>query len=398
MIVFTYLLVAVVFVTLFALLVAAHEWGHYLSARMFRMGIEEFAIGMGKKIAIWRRRKQILDDGTELETEYTIRLLPIGGFVRIRGMEPHEDGSETKVANGFYASHPWKRLVVLFAGPLFSLLAGVIVLTGLYSFSGIDRAVNKPIIGSVSEKGAAFQAGMLANDRVVSIDGTPVNSFSEIVNKTYQSGGKPLSFVVERDSKMMTLLVTPILAKGFRLDSNLEPLQGREDLYRLGVSFKVERVGLTFGEALSEACSYPFKAIGGLLAIVKKPAIFEDSVGGPATIVSAVKSSVESSLYSVISLGGLLSISLGIMNLLPIAPLDGGQMVMAFVELLRGGRRLSFKVQNAVMTAGFMMVMLLMVSILFVDFRRFTGGDPNKPTPAASSTPAPKPSVTPATK
>jgi regulator of sigma E protease len=363
------------------------------------MGIEEFAIGMGKKIAIWRRRKQVLDDGTELETEYTIRLLPIGGFVRIRGMEPHEDGSETKVANGFYASHPWKRLVVLFAGPLFSLLAGILVLTGLYSFSGIDRPVNKPIIGMVSKDTAADRAGLKVDDLVLSIDGQPVNSFYQIVEKTYQSEGKPLKFVVKRDSKNVDLTITPSLFKGgYKMDKNLEPIPGKEDVYKLGVSFKVERVNLSFGEALSEACSYPVKAIGGLLAIVKKPKIFEDSVGGPATIVSAVKSSVESSLYSVISLGGLLSISLGIMNLLPIAPLDGGQMVMAFVELLRGGRRLSFKVQNAVMTAGFMMVMLLMVSIIFVDFRRFTGGDPNKTPPAATSTATPSPSSTPATK
>src|SRR5207302_10904574 len=115
---------------------AAHEYGHYLFARIFGMGVEEFAIGMGKKLLVWRRKTypvgNVEPSGEEAitqppqateTTEFTIRAWPVGGFVRIKGMVPEEDGSEIRIPGGFYSKAPWKRLIVLFAGPLFSVLA-----------------------------------------------------------------------------------------------------------------------------------------------------------------------------------------------------------------------------------------------------------------------------------
>ncbi|HKU53309.1 MAG TPA: site-2 protease family protein, partial [Nitrospira sp.] len=178
-----YLLTAVVFVVMLCVLVAAHEYGHYLLARLFGMGVEEFAIGFGKKpIWTWMRKTYSVqrnpgpagpsvplhletssyptDGSSALQpepetsptpsqvkltvqetTDFTIRPWPLGGFVRIKGMVPEEDGSETKVPGGFYSKAPWKRFIVLLAGPVFSVLAGVIILFGLKLAMGEERRI-----------------------------------------------------------------------------------------------------------------------------------------------------------------------------------------------------------------------------------------------------------------
>ena len=218
--IFYYLETAVVLVVMFSVLVAAHELGHYLFARLFNMGVEEFAIGFGKKpIFQWMKRTYtipIKDDevaaivhtssGIDIEgsghrpaedmveeespsgkilretTRFTVRPWPLGGFVRIKGMLPEEDGSETTIAGGFYNKPPIQRLVVLFAGPLFSVLAGILILTPLYMTTGQGVPDLSPQIGAVSPEGPAGKAGLKEKDIVDSVDGKPISKFYELIS------------------------------------------------------------------------------------------------------------------------------------------------------------------------------------------------------------------------
>jgi len=410
---------AVVFLVLIAILVAAHELGHYLFARLFGMGVEEFSIGFGKKpIWIWGKRSYdiplpaidptpvghalIEAGGSGLEggpsmrevevrdtptgrvmretTVFTFRPWPLGGFVRIKGMVPQEDGSETKVPGGIYSKPVWQRFIVLFAGPAFSILAGVILLLSVYMAEGI-RDVDAPVIGSMAKEEQGYKAGLRPDDRVISIDGTAISKFYDLIKIVRVSDGKPLVFAVEREGKPMTFTVTPKarLEPTPVLGPDMMPTGETKVQARIGVLPAAPRRALTFGEALSEAAQTPGRALVGMSKIFKNPQTIADQVGGPATMVVYTSQAVQSGFTQVVLLAGFLSISLGIMNLLPIFPLDGGQMTVAVAEMLRGGRRLSIGVQNAIGTAGFAFVILLYVSVIFIDINRFLPGAKSVP-------------------
>src|SRR5262249_7082680 len=123
----------------------------------------------------------------------------------------------------------------------------------------------------------------------------------------------------------------------------------------------------------------------GLLQLVKQPSSLKDEAGGPLVMVAATNQAVKEGVVQVIILSCLLSISVGIFNLLPFPPLDGGQMVMAFAELIRGGRRLSVQVQQAIMSTGLILVLALVAVVFFFDFQRFTGSPSGAPQNAAPS-------------
>jgi regulator of sigma E protease len=410
-----YLLTALVFLTMISILVAAHELGHYLFARLFNMGVEEFAIGFGKR-PIWtyghrsyvlplptdsplqpgefidqvsegsaleggseRRRIEVVatpeGKGLRETTNFTIRPWPLGGFVRIKGMMPEEDGSEIAIPGGFYSKPPWQRLLVLFAGPLFSVLAGIAILIPLYMSYGIDRPANDPVVTDVVVGGPAAKAGFKPGDRLVSVDGAPVTTFYDYLSRVRDGGDRTFAIGVERAGAPFVFQVQPKWNPGPTpvLDAQLNETGELRRQAILGIAFPpVKPVPLSFGDASVQALRTPVQAVVGIVGIFQRPASFKESVGGPGTIVAATGAAVRLGINKVFWLAAMLSISVGIFNLLPVVPLDGGQMAVAFVELFRG-RRLSMRVQNAVATVGFFFVIALVGGVLFVDITRFTG-------------------------
>lgn len=429
-----YLLVAIVFVVMISILVAAHEFGHYLFARMFNMGVEEFAIGFGKNPLVtyarrrytvplapgqnpfedadgaapdlgWTSLPNALEGGSrrnpgkvidtprgkalEEETDFTIRPWPLGGFVRIKGMMPEEDGREVRVPGGFYSKPPWQRFLVLLAGPLFSVVAGVLVLIPVYMFDGFEKPNQAPVLGYVQD-GPAAKAGLKARDRIVSIDGKPMTSFYQVVQVVRSNGGHPLKFVYERNGKQATTTVTPALGTKPTpvFGPDMMPTDRMEIQGKIQVAPDVENVRLGFGEAFMEAIDTPWQAVDGILGIFRHPSTFEDSVGGPVTMVEATSVTVKLGFAKVAWLAAMLSISVGVFNLLPTVPLDGGQMVIAVAEMFRRGRRLSMPVQNAFGAVGLCLVCALIAGVMFVDVKRWVG--PKEPVPAAQSSGAKK--------
>lgn len=378
-----YILVAIIFLTIVTVLVAAHELGHYLFARWFRMGVEEFSIGFGKK-PIWtylRRTYPVQAPEGEPQTEttnFTIRPWPLGGFVRIKGMIPEEDGSEVEVPGGFYSKPPWQRFVVLLAGPVFSILAGFALLIPLFMTVGINKPSNEPVIGDIGKKSesAAADAGLKIGDRIVSIDGKPMSTFYEVIENIRDRNGAPANLVVRRDGNEFPVTVTPKVDKEptVVIKSNLEFSDEKRIQSKLGAIFGKTRVPQNFPNAVSHAVALPWKMISSLFGVVKEPSKFKDEMGGPVSMVAITAGSAREGIPEVLFFAGALSISLGIFNLLPIAPLDGGQMVVAFAEMLRRGKRLSFKVQNAVTGVGFLLILALIVSVFAADINRFLPG------------------------
>jgi regulator of sigma E protease len=400
--------VLVVFLVMMSLLVAAHELGHYLFAGYFGMGVEEFAIGFGKKRLVTYARKQyqlpigpgedptieVVSEGYGLEggtqtvqrtqvdtpngpviqetTDFTFRPFPLGGFVRIKGMLPQEDGSETRIPGGFYSKPPWQRLVVLFAGPLFSVIFGVLLLVPVYTISGIDQPLNEPVLGGLAKGEPADRAGLKPNDRIVSIDGKRIETFYGLTQTIHASAGKSLTLQVDRNGQPLTLTVTPVSGQVSVSDPDLQPTGERKQAGKIGVIPKSIKKPMAVGPAFREALTMPVKAVQSVARLFLKPQTFEDNVGGPATIVATTSAMSTRGVEYVIFLSAMLSISLGIFNLVPVPPLDGGQMVIAFAEMLRRGKRLSMRVQSAVAGVGFALVVGLMIAVIVVDIRRFS--------------------------
>jgi regulator of sigma E protease len=424
---------AVVFLLMLMVLVAAHELGHYLFARMFHMGVEEFSIGMfGKRpLVTWLRRTYRIrlkpsDDpykrsaitgmgfeggateppsdpvvidgpsGRELEetTVFTIRPVPLGGFVRIKGMMPEEDGSEVLIPGGFYSRPAWQRFLTLLAGPVFSILAGVIVMIPVYACFGEMRASNVPILGAIYQGSPAEKAGLKEGDRIVSIDGRPIQTFYQIIVNVRDSAGVPLKFVYERSKKLGQTTVVPVLAGTPQLvkGPDLEPTgEIRSDQALMGVRESLRLEKLPLGKAVVTALDLPIANVQAILSMLHEPAVAKVAVTGPAGMLTATADAVQGGFVDVVATAAFISIALGIFNLFPIYPLDGGQMAVAIAEMLRGGRRLSLRVQTMVGTIGLGLVLLIFVGVCTIDIGRIAGKGPTEPfSPPAQTNVKPK--------
>ena len=379
------ILTAIAFITIITILVAAHEFGHYIFARLFGMGVEEFAIGFGKKpLFTFLRKTYDTPEGPET-TVFTVRPWPIGGFVRIKAMMPEDDGSEVKVVGGFYSKPHWQRLVTLLAGPVFSILAGFAILVPLYMTEGMPKPSNEPIIGQIQEGGPAHKAGLKVDDRIVSVNGQPISTFFEAIKIVRERPEQPTPVVVNRDGKEISATLVPLRdqAPTTVLSQDLMPTEQKKVQGKIAAVWKTVYVPLSFGAAMGEIGRAPIEMVKSLAGIAMGKRAASEELGGPITMIAATSETVKRGFGDVLSLAGLLSISLGIFNLLPVPPLDGGQMVVTIAEMLRGGKRLSMKVQERVATIGLALVGMLIVSIFFIDIKRFLV-PPDKPRAATS--------------
>lgn len=385
-----------IFLFVVTLLVAAHELGHYLFARLFRMEVEEFAIGFGPGKWVWKRKRTFLpknpndpisEEGVH-DTIYTVRPFPLGGFVRIKGMNPAEDGSETQIPNGFYSKPPWQRILVLFAGPLFSVIAGYLVLIPLYSIMGIEELSKKPVIGRLGD-GGAKAAGLEAGDTIVMIDGKPINTFFEITLAVRDHGEKQLEIVFERKGKRSKAIATPKLDRAPTpvLSEAFEPTGEMRIQSKLGIGPGTETVPVSFVEASQRALVLPFRVAQGILGLITQPNRIRDEAGGVVTIFMSTTGAFERGLKSLLELSGLLSISIGIFNLVPIGPLDGGQMLIAFAEMLRKGRRLSFRTQYALLGTGAAILLVFILAVTAFDIERWFLPKPSEKPPVSTEKP-----------
>lgn len=359
------LVTLIVFLIVLTVLVVAHEYGHYLFARLFKMKVEEFCIlglPFGKRVHLATTR-----DGVAITT---YPLAPLGGFVRIRGMVPQEDGSEVYIPGGFYSRPPWQRWIVLFAGPVFSIAAGIAALIPLFMATGIQKPLDEPYLGSVAPDGPAYRAGLRPGDKILAVNGHPVHSFYEIVAIVRDLPGRSVAFTYERNGESSTVEVLTLAETAPVLDRKFEPTGEVREQGKIGASPRFRRVPVGLVQASKEAVLLPYKMLSGLFSAAQKPKELKDQVGGPIAIFGMVGASVQQGFDSIIAFACLLSISLGIFNLLPFPPFDGGQMLVAFAEMLRGGKRLSYRIQSWVFGVGYVLVGLLIVTVFANDIGR----------------------------
>ena len=297
-------------VAMLGLIIFVHELGHFLTAKFFKMPVSEFSIGMGP---------QVFSLDTK-ETTYSFRAIPIGGYVNIEGMEV---GSQ--VENGFNSKPAYQRFIVLFAGVFMNFLTAFLIIFSIAQMNGRMEYEEKAIIGALV-KGGANEQILKVDDKILELDGKKITLWSDIPEVTKEAlDKKELSAVIERDGKEQKLVL--------KLTKDEE-----NNRVVLGISPKSKKTNLSFTESLIFAknsfVSILKDTVGGLFTLFSGKADLKE-ISGPVGILKVVGEVSKFGWTSIASLAVILSINIGVLNLLPIPALDGGRIIFVLLELFR---------------------------------------------------------------
>lgn len=327
------------FILVFCTLVLFHEFGHFAAAKLNGIYVHEFSIGMGPKLF----KKQ------GKETLYTIRAFPIGGFVNMEGEDEKSDHPRS-----FSSKSPLRKLSVLVAGPFMNFILAMLLLFVLFSSLGFPTN----IMGEITPNSPAFNAGIETNDKIIAINGISINTWDDIISNISDSKtNETLSIDLEKSNgSLENVFVTPMLD-----EETGRALIGIRYLPKKDIGksayFAVTNVANISKEIVSFLVTMPFKGVQ------------DGDVVGPVGMYKMIGSAAQSGILDLLSLGALISINLGIFNLLPFPALDGGRIVFILIELLRG-KPLKEEVEGKIHFIGFAILISLMIFLVFKDVLR----------------------------
>lgn len=359
------MLTVIVSVLVFGFLIFIHEFGHYISARIFNVTIEEFSIGMGPRLVSWVSKKTNI--------RYSIALLPIGGFV----MMPGENGEDTDNEEDPYANDPntfgkkpvWQRFIITAAGATVNIVAGFLamfIITLSINFGGTVVGVfyeDSELQEYYGEeiKVTSRDHGLQVNDKILKVDGKPVRILDEVSYEIMRKGNEPIDIVVERDGEIITLkdVVFPTAVE-------------QEQTFGV-MDFKIYRVEKNFANVMK----YTFVK-GALIVRMVWESLIDlitgrysfAAVSGPIGISSAIGDAAKAGFISLLNMVVLISINLGVMNLIPFPALDGGRLLTQIIEMVTR-KRLPAKVEGIINAAGFAILMTFMLVVMVKDIFAF---------------------------
>ena len=349
-----YTLIAIL---MFGLLIAVHEFGHFIAAKTLGVKVNEFAIGMGPRLLHKRRG----------ETEYTLRLFPIGGFCAMEG-----EGEDSRDPRAFNNKATWRRFVILVAGAAMNFLTGVLIFLVLNA--GVGTYVTTTVGGFMDGFTAQGEGGLMVGDRIVSVDGHAIYLQTD-VRLFFDRGGEKLDVKVVRDGEKITLT-------GLHMPYR-EYVQNGQTVRLRGVSFAQKEAGL--GDKLFLTW---YNAIDTVrLVWVGLSDLFSGQVGiremsGPVGIVAMLgemgsqSGTLRIATLSVLNFTAFIAVNLAVMNLLPIPALDGGQILFLAVDKvysLFSKKHINQKYLGYINAAGFLCLIGLMVVVAFSDVLKLFG-------------------------
>ncbi|MGO0122688.1 RIP metalloprotease RseP [Desulfothermobacter acidiphilus] len=338
-------ILAVIFV--FGLIIFIHEAGHFLAARLVGVGVYEFSMGFGPKLGGFKRR----------ETEYNLRLVPLGGYVRLVGMDPEDQ--ERDAPYSFARHSVWSRMLVILAGPLMNFVLAVVLLTAVFWWQGIPVATTR--IAEVLPHYPAAVVGFEPGDRIVAIDGQPVNSWQEISRLIGQQTPKERTITVERAGKTLNLVVLP------------QPDESGK--YKIGIVPEVVQRHLGLIGSIRQGMVTTGNMFHLILAFLRHLLLHQApaDVGGPVRIAVETGKVAQMGFSPLLQFTAFLSINVGFFNLLPFPALDGGRFLFLLWEVFTR-RPLDPKKENLVHLVGFMLLLFLIVAITYRDLLQLVGG------------------------
>lgn len=344
-------------VVVLGVLIFVHELGHFLFCKLLGVGVEKFSLGFGPKIFGFRRG----------ETEYLLSALPLGGYVKMLGEnDSGEEIPESERHRTFMGKPPFRRILIVVAGPLFNLVFAWFLMIFIYLI-GVPMASTR--IGDVMKDKPAGKAGIMAGDVVTSVNGKGVTRWDDLSRNIVAGRGAPVTIQVRRGERSQTYTLTPEMrvSKNLFGEATSTPVLG---IVASGETF-TERYGLT--EAAAKGTEQTVTVIG--FTIVSLAKMIErvvplDSIGGPIMIAKMAGEQATAGGVSFLAFMALLSINLGILNLLPIPVLDGGHLVFYTLEMLFR-RPVSFRVREIAQQIGLILLIGLMVLAFYNDIVRY---------------------------
>ncbi len=335
----------ILFILILGTIIFVHELGHFIFAKLTDVYVYEFSIGMGPKLLSKKGR----------ETEYCLRLIPIGGFVQLAGEEVDDDKSVPKKRK-LYAKKPWQRFLVMFFGAGFNFLFAILLLFLIALFSG---AVNlKPVISKVENNSAASQVGLQKGDKVIEVNGKNVTTIDDVsLYFAISKAGSKIDVVVDsgHGPKEVKLKPKKIKEKG-------------KTVYHYGITMDSSReyglipaIKYTYSKTKSL-----FKQMAITVGYLFTGGIKINQLSGPVGIYSIVGEQSKSGLANIFYLIAFLSINVGFINLLPLPAFDGGHILFILIEKIKGSP-VNSRTENMIHTVGLFLLMLLMIYITFND-------------------------------
>lgn len=346
------------FLVVLGVLIFFHELGHFLAAKYFGVKVLKFSLGFGPKLV-----------GKKMgETEYLISALPLGGYVKMLGESADEEEplSPEDEEKSFSNKHVGKRIAIVAAGPIFNLLLALLIFCSFYIVAGIH--VMTPEIGQVRESSPASRAGFLKGDIIVSVGGKKTENWTQIKEVIQGNTGQPVDVTVKRGDAYVTLTVVPEIS----VTKNIFGEEIKSPLIGIVSAGKFEKVYLGPLGAIKEGFRKTWEIIElTCLTVVKliQRVIPIETVGGPILIGQMTGQLAQENWTYLIPFMAVISINLGILNLLPIPILDGGFIVLLLIELVMG-RPLNIKKREFLQKMGIFLLVLLMVFVVYNDIKR----------------------------
>ncbi len=358
------LIIFIQFMLMLSIMILVHEWGHFITARKCGVKIEQFALGFGPKLF------GFVHDGTE----FCLCAIPLGGFVKMAGDEREKClGSSDE----YFAKGAGQRALIVLMGPVVNLILAYMCFWFVFmiGYVDIDLSVKNvaPLIGKVLEGSVAQQAGLRLGDRILGVNGHPIEHWQQLQDLVSNSTVHRLILSVQRDKNKISIAVMP-------QEQNQQDIFGRTHRTRLiGVGpmpinnakdIVVTRYGffgsfLKAGEELWNVTVKTCEAIYEMVTGERSPKEMMGIIGMFAVFKFALSIGFSFTLHMV----GIISASLGIFNLLPVIPLDGGHLFLIGLEKLRG-RALSIKTDQFITKAGFALIIILALFVFYSDLER----------------------------
>ena len=344
------------FIIVLGVLIFFHEFGHFLIARLFGVGVEKFSLGfgprlIGKKIGI---------------TDYRLSAIPLGGYVKMVGEEPDAEINPADLPLSFTHKPVVQRMLIVAAGPVFNILLAILIFFGIFWASG--TFIMKPSIGAVRDGSPAAAAGLAQGDLITVINGVDITSWDEMAEIINASEGRTLKIAVRRQDSTLDFSIAPEKVPAQNIFG--EKIQR----YVIGIEASRESYSKEMNpvEALAESLRQSYRVIELMVVIIAKLIkgdISTDTLGGPIMIAQMAGDSAKAGVGSLIFFIALISINLAVINLLPIPVLDGGHLLFFFIEAIKGSP-VSIKVREVAQQVGLFILILLMILVFYNDIHR----------------------------
>jgi len=340
-------------------LIFVHELGHFLVAKWSGVGVLKFSLGFGPRVL-----------GKKIgETEYIISAIPLGGYVKMLGEEGDEELSPEDERRSFQNQSVYKRIAIVVAGPLFNFLLAIVIFSIIYTI-GVPTLTTR--VGGIQDGAAAFEAGIEKGDLVLAVDGAEVLYWSDMAAIIKDSKGRDLTITIERDNKISDVVVKPGAVKG-------KNIFGEEvESYKIGIASSSEMVTVRLNpfkavvEGAEQTWWFTKLTYVSIVKIIQR-VISPSTLGGPIMIAKMSGEYAKQGIIPFIFFMAVLSINLGVLNLLPIPVLDGGHLMFYLIEIVTR-KEINMKWREMAQQVGFFLLILLMVFVFYNDIARIVSG------------------------